>query len=115
MTPLSRFVLAPLVVIAAVLSGCNDPKPASGPPAGAPPPAVGFSTLAPRTVAIVEEVTGRVSPSLIAEVRPQVNGIIEKRLFAEGSEVKEGDVLYLIADASYRAARASAQAALDRA
>ncbi|MBL8588851.1 MAG: efflux RND transporter periplasmic adaptor subunit, partial [Methylobacteriaceae bacterium] len=47
--------------------------------------------------------------------RPQVNGIIEKRLFAEGSEVKEGDVLYLIADASYRAARASAQAALDRA
>lgn len=100
---------------ALALAGCNEQKPAAPPQGAAPPPQVGFLAVQPQSVAITTEVAGRVLPSLIAEVRPQVSGIIEKRLFAEGSEVKEGDVLYQIADASYRTAQASAQAALDRA
>jgi membrane fusion protein (multidrug efflux system) len=107
-----------ILVVALALAGCNEQgkAPAAGPGGAPPPPAdVGFVTLEPRTVAITTDVAGRVLPSLIAEVRPQVSGIIEKRLFVEGAEVKEGDVLYQIADASYRAAQASSQAALDRA
>lgn len=109
----SLFSLVGLCALA--LAGCDERKPAAPPQGAAPPPQIGFLAVQPQTAAITTEVSGRVLPSLIAEVRPQVNGIIEKRLFAEGSEVKEGDVLYQIADASYRAAQASAQAALDRA
>ena len=58
---------------------------------------------------------GRTTASLVAEVRPQVGGIIEQRLFTEGSEVKEGDALYQIEPASYKAAYESAAADLQRA
>lgn len=98
------------------LAGCNEQKsPPAQPAAAPPPPAIGFTVVQPQTVNITTELAGRVVPSLIAEVRPQVSGIIERRLFTEGSEVKEGDVLYQIAAASYQASQASAQAALDRA
>lgn len=98
------------------LAGCNEQKSQPAQPAAAPPPpAIGFVVVQPQSVNITTELAGRVVPSLIAEVRPQVSGIIEKRLFTEGSEVKEGDVLYQIAAASYQASQASAKAALDRA
>lgn len=103
------------MVFASLLGACNEQKPPAPGPAAAPPPSVSFVQLQAQTVEITTELAGRVVPSLIAEVRPQVSGIIEKRLFAEGSEVKEGDVLYQIAAASYQASQASAQAALDRA
>lgn len=104
--------LLPVVLGAALLAGCNEQKP---PEAARPPASVGFIQVQPQSVEITADLAGRVVPSLIAEVRPQVSGIIEKRLFVEGSEVKENDVLYLIANASYIAAQSSAKAALDRA
>ena len=70
-------------------------------------------TTAPVTLTM--ELSGRISPHLIAEVRPQVGGIIQKRLFTEGSDVKAGQVLYQIDPATYQAAFASAKAALARA
>lgn len=103
-------------VLAFALAGCNEQKAPSVAPGGAPPPPqVGYQTMQRQSVDISVELAGRVAPSLIAEVRPQVSGIIQSRLFKEGAEVKEGDVLYQIADASYRATQASAQASLDRA
>jgi len=69
----------------------------------------------PERVALTTELPGRTSPLLIAEVRPQVSGIIQKRLFVEGSDVKAGQVLYQIDPATYQAAFASAKAALARA
>lgn len=113
----TRAAFVPAILAITLLGGCNEQKPAAAPGQGAaPPPArVGFIVVQPQNVAITTELAGRVIPSLIAEVRPQVSGIIEKRMFAEGSEVKENDVLYQIADASYVAAQASATAALDRA
>ncbi|MHB8150982.1 MAG: efflux RND transporter periplasmic adaptor subunit, partial [Desulfobulbia bacterium] len=66
-------------------------------------------------VTLTMELPGRTSPRLIAEVRPQVGGIIQERLFVEGSEVKAGQVLYRIDPATYQAAYASAKAALARA
>jgi membrane fusion protein (multidrug efflux system) len=66
-------------------------------------------------VAINTELPGRASAYLVADVRPQVSGIIQKRLFTEGTDVKAGEVLYQIDPASYEAAYAAAKAALARA
>ncbi len=103
------------VVFAATLAltGCNDKAQQQ---AGAPPtPEVGFVTLHTQRIDITNELPGRTVPSLIAEVRPQVSGIIQKRAFTEGSEVKAGDLLYQIDPAPYQAAFDSSVAALARA
>lgn len=69
----------------------------------------------PERVTLTTELSGRIAPHMIAEVRPQVGGIVQQRLFTEGSDVKAGQVLYQIDPATYRAAFASARAALARA
>jgi len=69
----------------------------------------------PQRVAITTELPGRTSAYLVAEVRPQVGGIIQKRFFTEGSDVKAGDILYQIDPATYQAAWDSAKAQLARA
>ena len=81
----------------------------------APPPEVGIIIVKPERVALTTELSGRTSAYLIAEVRPQVSGIIKKRLFTEGSDVKAGEVLYQIDPATYQAAYNSAKASLTRA
>ncbi|WP_406682165.1 efflux RND transporter periplasmic adaptor subunit [Rhodobium gokarnense] len=84
-------------------------------PGGGPKPEVGVLTLHPQSVAITAELPGRTTASLVAEVRPQVNGIIRRRLFTEGSEVEAGAPLYQIDDATYRATYQSARASLQKA
>jgi len=96
------------------LSGCDNKGAAQGPPP-AGPPEVGIIEVQPRLVELTTELAGRTAPRLIAEVRPQVTGIIQKRLFAEGAEVKAGELLYQIDDAMYRAELARAEANLARA
>ena len=71
-------------------------------------------TLAPQDVEFSRMITGRTAPVRLAEVRPQVSGVIKERLFAEGADVKAGDMLYLIDDAIYKASYKSAQAALHK-
>ena len=75
---------------------------------------VDIMTVAPQDVEFSRMITGRTAPVLLAEVRPQVSGILKERLFAEGADVKAGDVLYLIDDAIYKASYKSAQAALSK-
>ena len=101
------------LVAGLLLAGCGKPKSAGPPPAG--PPEVGVMTIQPQRVAVTTELAGRTSAYLVAEVRPQVGGIIQERLFTEGSDVKAGDVLYRIDAASYQAACDSAKAALAKA
>ena len=96
------------------LTGCDKQKDAGQKPSSAPPE-VGVITVAPQRVALTIELPGRTAPHLIAEVRPQVNGIIQKRLFTEGTDVKAGQLLYQIDPASYQAAYDSARASLARA
>ncbi|MRR58831.1 MAG: efflux RND transporter periplasmic adaptor subunit [Deltaproteobacteria bacterium] len=105
--------VAGLLATGIVMSGCGNKKTASPPPSG--PPEVGVVEVQPQRLVLTTELSGRTSPHLIAEVRPQVGGIIQKRLFTEGSDVKAGQVLYQIDPASYRAAFASARAAQARA
>lgn len=97
-----------------MMTGCKQQSSAGGPPPAATPE-VGVVTITTTPVTLTMELPGRISPHLIAEVRPQVGGIIQKRLFAEGSDVKAGQVLYQIDPATYQAAYASAKAALARA
>ena len=78
-------------------------------------PEVGVVTLKAETVGITAELNGRAAAYLVAEVRPQVNGIIQKRLFAEGSNVEAGAPLYQIDPAMYEAQLQAAQADLARA
>ncbi|MBB4567988.1 membrane fusion protein (multidrug efflux system) [Rhizobium leucaenae] len=97
-----------------LLAGCNEQKTAQN-NAPAVKTEVSAVTLHPQSVAITAELPGRTSAYLIAEVRPQVGGIIRSRNFKEGSEVKAGDVLYEIDPATYQAAYDSAAAALQKA
>ena len=75
-------------------------------------PLVGVVTLQPQAYTLTSELPGRTTAFRVAEVRPQVNGIILKRLFKEGSDVKEGQQLYQIDPAVYEANLANAQANL---
>ncbi len=103
----------PLLGALALLSGCKKNAAPAG-PAALPPPEVGVVTLAAERVEITTELPGRTAALRVAEVRPQVSGIILKRLFTEGTEVKAGEQLYQIDPAPYQAAFDSAQATVAR-
>ncbi|MFT6634957.1 efflux RND transporter periplasmic adaptor subunit [Alcanivorax sp.] len=110
----SGFIL-PLMAgaLALQLSGCGD--------AGQPgqqqqqAPKAGFVTVKAETITLNRELPGRTTAHQIAEVRPQVSGVIEKRLFEEGQEVEAGQPLYKIDSRTYQAAVATARAELARA
>jgi membrane fusion protein (multidrug efflux system) len=94
-----------------LLTACGKQQQTGAPP----PPEVGVVTLKTQQVSDVRNLPGRVSAYVIAEVRPQVTGIIKKRLFEEGSQVKAGQPLYQLDDAIYRADVSSREAALSKA
>src|SRR6202046_2760799 len=97
-----------LVAVSLVpLTGCEH----KAPPPAPPPPKVSVVTVQAQAVPITTELPGRVAGYRYADVRPQVNGIILKRLFVEGSEVKAAQQLYQIDPAPYRASYDSAVAA----
>jgi membrane fusion protein (multidrug efflux system) len=106
------FAMTGVMLGTLLLPGCEKP-PAVPPPVVTPEAAV--LTVSPTPVTLTRELPGRTAPHLIAEVRPQVNGIIKERLFVEGSDVQAGQVLYQIDPAPYEAAVASAEAVLARA
>ena len=104
---------ATAVAMACLLSACG--KPPGGPPPAPGTPVVGVFTVQAQPVALSIELPGRTVPYLIADVRPQVNGIIKARNFREGSDVKAGQTLYEIDPATYKAAYDSSVAALGKA
>jgi membrane fusion protein, multidrug efflux system len=89
------------------LTGCGQP-----PQPKMPPAMVGVTVIKESPVTLTTELPGRTSPFAVSEIRPQVSGIILKRLFVEGSTVKKGDPLYQIDPAPYRAALDNALATL---
>lgn len=95
-----------------LLSGCDNAPTASP---ERPAQEVGIVTLKSQPVSVVSDLTGRTTAALSAEVRPQVSGIIQKRLFNEGDNVKAGQPLYQIDPASFRATYNEAAAALKQA
>ena len=112
--------LAPLGLIALLaLAACGDKKPGAGAPAGPgggmPPPEVAVLAVQPGTVHLTTELPGRLEASRVAQVRARVTGILQKRVFTEGSDVKAGQTLFRIDAAPYEAALQSAQAQLAQA
>jgi membrane fusion protein (multidrug efflux system) len=105
---------ASLFAALTLLAAC---KPSQGaPPAGAPPPPpVSVATIHAKPVSLTSELPGRTSGFGIADVRPQVAGLIQKRLFTEGDDVQAGQELYQIDPAPYKAALDSAEAAVQKA
>ena len=91
-----------------ILNGCGEQNMDGSPP----PPEVAVVTTQLKEVVLTTELVGRTSAYLVAEVRPQVSGIIQKRLFKEGSDVRAGEVLFQIDPALYQAALARAEANL---
>lgn len=106
--------IATSVVAMLLLSGCDNTHTQSN-NSSPSETEVGVVTLKSQPVSVVSELTGRTSAALSAEVRPQVGGIIQKRLFKEGDLVKAGQPLYQIDAASYQAAWNEARAALQQA
>ena len=99
-------------VAAMALAACSGEK--AAPPAP-PPPEVRVVILEAQSATLNRELPGRVNPFVVAEVRPQVSGIVQQRLFTEGAEVQAGEQLYQIDAATYSAALRLAEAALQRA
>ncbi len=107
-----RWAMA-LMAVTILLGGCES---GHGQQAAPPPvPEVATVTIQPQQVELTTELPGRTSPYLVAEIRPQVNGIIKKRLFKEGSDVKAGQLLYQIDPAPFQVAHDSAKASLGKA
>lgn len=103
-----------------LLSACGDkpagaPGAAGGPGGARPPPEVGVVAVKYEPVVLQTELPGRVEPVRVAQVRARVNGVVLKRLFTEGSEVRQGQSLFRIDPAPYAAQLSSAQAALGKA
>lgn len=90
-----------------LLAGCRDEAPQQQ---ARPAPQVGVVTLEAQPFTLTSELPGRTSAYRVAEVRPQVDGIVQKRLFTEGGEVKAGQQLYQIDPATYQATLKSAEA-----
>lgn len=103
-----------LLAAGAVLTGCGGADNKAAPPAP-PPPEVGVVTATPGRTDLTTELPGRLEAFRVAQVRARAAGILQKRLFTEGSDVKAGQPLFEIDAAPYRATLASAQAQLARA
>lgn len=102
--------------LAALLAACGDKAAAPAAPGGGmPPPEVGVLSVTPGEVGLVTELPGRLEASRVAQVRARAAGILQQRLFREGSDVKAGQPLFEIDASPYQAAFDSAQASLAKA
>nr|WP_028105003.1 efflux RND transporter periplasmic adaptor subunit [Pseudoduganella violaceinigra] len=111
-----KFVmLGAAAAVAAMVAACGGKQAGPAPGGAAPAPEVAVFTVAPQALALSTELPGRTAAYQVAEVRPQVGGLIQKRLFTEGADVKAGVQLYQIDAATYQATFNSAKANLAKA
>jgi membrane fusion protein, multidrug efflux system len=113
--PFPRFrhfpLAAGILLAGAFVSGCTSKM--APPPTG--PASVATVTLRPETVVLKTELPGRTNAYLVAEIRPQVSGLLQKRLFQEGANIRQGELLYQIDPVPYQAAYDQAKAAMSTA
>lgn len=108
-----KVIILPATLLGSLLlGGCDDNGRSLPPP---PVPEVAVVMVQPQKVVLTTELPGRTSAFRVAEIRPQVKGLIQKRLFTEGSDVTAGQVLYQIDPAPFQAALDNVKAALGRA
>jgi len=107
--------LALALALTGALVACSDKAAPPASKAASEPVKVGVITLQPENQTLTSALPGRTSASMSAEIRPQISGIVQKRLFTEGATVKAGQALYQIDPSAYQVAEASAKAALVKA
>jgi membrane fusion protein (multidrug efflux system) len=100
-----------VVAAACALAACAR----KGPPPAPSPPAVKVATLSPQAVSLTTDLPGRTLAFRVADIRPQVSGVVQKRMFIEGSDVRSGQQLYQIDPGVYQAAYESAAASAESA
>lgn len=109
---LAKFLVTAAVLLAliilVILGGCSGGEPAPE----AVIPKVSVITIQPQSRVLTTELAGRTQAFMVAQIRPQVGGIVQRRLFVEGADVKAGQPLYQLDPATYTAALAQAQASL---
>jgi len=110
-----RWLVGAAVLASLAACGPSNNAPGGGGAGTPPPPEVGVITVAPRPVGLVTELPGRLEASRVAQVRARVAGIVLKRLFTEGSDVRAGQPLFQIDASAYQAVVAGAQATMARA
>ncbi len=110
--PLRLSATSLLATLSLLMAACSQEAGPGAAQAPRPAPAAGYVTVTEKPFTFVNELPGRTTLYEVAEVRPQVTGIIEKRLFEEGQTVSSGEALYQIDDKLYQAAVASAKADL---
>ncbi|SNS42399.1 membrane fusion protein, multidrug efflux system [Noviherbaspirillum humi] len=117
MSPVYRLTgIAAAALIMTAVAGCGEKAAHAQAPGNAPPPPeVAVVTVTPERLAIFNELPGRLEATRVAQVRARVPGIVQKRAFREGSDVKAGDVLYRIDPSAYQATLNSAEATVARA
>src|SRR5476651_1952106 len=102
---------APVLSAVLVVTGCGDSKQAN-PTAAAPPPAVTVVKVTAAEIKPATTFTGRIEAKDKVDLRARVDGFLEKRLFTEGADVKEGDLLFVIEKGLYQAAVDQAKASI---
>jgi membrane fusion protein (multidrug efflux system) len=110
----STILVAAALVLGMVVVNCQNRKETQQQPQQSPALEVTAVTLQPQQIVLTTELPGRVSAYRVAEIRPQVNGLVQKRLFTEGADIKAGQVLYQIDPAPFQAALNNATAALGK-
>nr|WP_315208912.1 efflux RND transporter periplasmic adaptor subunit [uncultured Albidiferax sp.] len=113
--PTAAWMAVSALAVVLALAACGKAASTSAPAAAPAAPQVSYIVVQPQRVALTSELPGRTAPVEVADVRPQITGLVQTRKFVEGSEVKAGELLYHVDPASYRAAVDSAQAALAKA
>ncbi|MFT4067719.1 efflux RND transporter periplasmic adaptor subunit [Paraburkholderia sp.] len=107
------FALALLVALG--IAACTRHQNAASPPPAAAAVEVGVETVSPQRIVLTTELSGRLSALKVSDVRPQISGIVQKRLFTEGADVKVGQILYQIDPATYQATYDQARGTLAKA
>ncbi|KGQ18188.1 RND efflux system, membrane fusion protein CmeA [Lysobacter dokdonensis DS-58] len=104
--------IAGVLALALVVAACgkDDPNAAGGPGGNMPPPEVGVVVVRPSSVPLVKDLVGRLSAYRSADVRARVPGVLQRRVYEEGSDVKEGQLLFVIDPAPLQAALGQAVA-----
>lgn len=112
---LTKFKYASGALLLVLLAGCQEEAKPISAAKSAPKVEVGVVVIEPQKVELKTELPGRTAASLVAEIRPQVGGLVKQRLFEEGQRVNAGDVLYILNDSTYVSSNKQAQADLDSA
>ncbi|MGR0278044.1 efflux RND transporter periplasmic adaptor subunit [Marinomonas dokdonensis] len=113
---LTKMKYASGVALLMLLAGCQEETSSqAAAPKAAPKVQVGVVVIEPQKADLVAELPGRTAASLVAEIRPQVGGLVKQRLFEEGQVVESGDLLYTLNDSTYVSSYKQAQADLESA